>query len=168
MSYQLLPYDRKTAAAYAHRWAYGRNPRYYNYERIGGDCTNFASQCLYAGCRIMNYTPTFGWYYLDANNKAPAWTGVEYLFRFLTRDKPSTGPTAALSSLGQLEIGDIIQLSFDGRAYQHSPVVVEVGEKHSAGDILLAAHSDDADYRPLDTYSYALLRPLHIKGYLML
>ncbi len=42
---------------YAHLWAYGRNPRYYDYEGIGGDCTNFASQCIYAGAGVMNDTP---------------------------------------------------------------------------------------------------------------
>ena len=31
----LLRYDRPAAVAYAHRWAYGRNPRYYDYERVG-------------------------------------------------------------------------------------------------------------------------------------
>ena len=41
----LLPYDRARAVRYAHRWAYGRNPRFYDYEELGGDCTNFASQC---------------------------------------------------------------------------------------------------------------------------
>lgn len=68
----LLRYDRPAAVAYAHRWAYGRNPRYYDYERVGGDCTSFASQCLYAGAGIMNFTRDLGWYYLDGNHKAPA------------------------------------------------------------------------------------------------
>ena len=75
-------YNRAAAVAYAHAWAYRRNPRYYNYEELGGDCTNFASQCLYAGSGIMNFTPTWGWYYLDADRKAPAWTGVQYLWNF--------------------------------------------------------------------------------------
>ena len=88
----LLPYDRAAAVRYAHLWAYGRNPRYYDYEGIGGDCTNFASQCIYAGAGVMNDTPTFGWYYINANDKAPAWTGVEYLYNFLTRRTPSAGP----------------------------------------------------------------------------
>jgi hypothetical protein len=56
-------YDRRAAVEYAHRWAYGRNPRYYDFEKLGGDCTNFASQCLYAGSGVMNYTPQLGWYY---------------------------------------------------------------------------------------------------------
>ena len=42
-------YDRKAAVLYAHQWAYGRNPAYYDYEELGGDCTNFASQCIFAG-----------------------------------------------------------------------------------------------------------------------
>ena len=45
----LRPYDREAAVAYAHRWAFGRNPAYSNFDGMGGDCTNFASQCLYAG-----------------------------------------------------------------------------------------------------------------------
>jgi hypothetical protein len=36
-------YDRSAAVAYAHKWAYSRNPAYYNYDKLGGDCTNFAS-----------------------------------------------------------------------------------------------------------------------------
>lgn len=110
----LLPYDRAAAVRYAHIWAYGRNPRYYDYESIGGDCTNFASQCIYAGAGVMNDTPTFGWYYINANDKAPAWTGVEYLYNFLTRRTPSAGPFAGEVPPERIRPGDIVQLSFDG------------------------------------------------------
>ena len=79
----LEAYDRNAAVRYARRWAYGRNPAFYDYEHIGGDCTNFASQCVYAGSGVMNYTKDLGWYYIDANNKAPAWTGVEYFYNFM-------------------------------------------------------------------------------------
>ena len=81
----LRPYDRRAAVLYAHEWAYGRNPKFYDYERIGGDCTNFASQCLYAGSGIMDFTPTYGWYYIDADRKAPAWTGVAMVKPFWSR-----------------------------------------------------------------------------------
>ena len=43
----LLPYRRQQAVAYAHYWAYRRNPSYYDFEAIGGDCTNFVSQCIF-------------------------------------------------------------------------------------------------------------------------
>ena len=57
-------YDRNAVVLYAHQWAYGRNPAFYDYEHLGGDCTNFASQCVFAGSGVMNFTPTFGWYYI--------------------------------------------------------------------------------------------------------
>ncbi len=59
----LLPYNRVAAVLYAHTWAYRRNPKFYDYSEIGGDCTNFASQCLWAGGGLMDYTPELGWYY---------------------------------------------------------------------------------------------------------
>ena len=57
-----VEYDRERAVEYAKKWALGRNPEYYDYSDIGGNCTAFASQCVYAGCGIMNYTPDYGWY----------------------------------------------------------------------------------------------------------
>lgn len=44
-------YDRNKSVEYARKWALGRNPLYYNYDNIGGDCTNFISQCLFEGIR---------------------------------------------------------------------------------------------------------------------
>ena len=157
-------YNRNAAVAYAHRWAFGRNPKFYDYEKLGGDCTNFASQCLYAGGGIMNYTPTFGWYYIDGNRKAPAWTGVIYLYRFLTRREATPGPVAEECALGDLRPGDLVQLSFDGGTFSHCPVVVATDGSGSPDTILLAAHTYDADNRPLSTYEYAKLRGIHILG----
>lgn len=48
-------YNRESVYQYAKNWAFSRNPKYYNFDSIGGDCTNFASQCVYAGCNEMNY-----------------------------------------------------------------------------------------------------------------
>ena len=160
----VLPYDRAAAVAYAHRWAYHRNPRFYDYEEIGGDCTNFASQCLYAGSGVMNYTPTYGWYYINANEKAPSWTGVEYFRNFLVRKEVSPGPYASETDLSGLLPGDFIQLNFKGEVYSHTPIVVQTGFPATPENTLLAAHSYDADYRPLSSYTYQMIRYLHILG----
>ena len=157
-------YDRLAAVMYAHRWAYSRNPLFYNYENIGGDCTNFASQCIFAGSRVMNFTPTFGWYYINANEKAPAWTGVEYLYRFLTRSNRSIGPVGRECSIEEVLPGDIVQLRFSGESFQHSPVVVRADNPRTPADILVAAHSQDADNRPLSTYEFVEVRYIHIEG----
>lgn len=160
----IIPYDREAAVAYAHRWAYRRNPEYFNYDGIGGDCTNFASQCLYAGTGIMNFTPIYGWYYLDPNRKAPAWTGVPYFYNFMTRAQVSPGPFGVNAPLSQIQPGDFVQFRFMGDRYAHTPVIVEVGSPPALDNVLVAAHSDDADYRPLDSYTFRGLRFIHILG----
>ncbi len=164
MPLTVVPYDRLAAVEYAHRWAFSRNPRYYNYDKIGGDCTNFASQCLYAGTGVMNYTPVYGWFYNSANSKSPSWTGVAYFYNYMSRGKPNQGPFCVETSLEEVEIGDLIQLSFRNSEYQHTPVVVAVGDPPMPENILLAAHTYDADYRPMSTYPYELYRCLHILG----
>lgn len=158
-------YDRRSVVRYAHRWAYGRNPAFYDYEEVGGDCTNFASQCVYAGSGVMNFTPDLGWYYIDANQKAPAWTGVEYFWNFMTRSGISLGPVGVECQLSDLRPGDLVQLSFNGESFQHTPVVVAIRRPaRSLSDVLIAAHSYDADNRPLDTYTFQKIRFLHILG----
>lgn len=159
----LQPYDRRAVVAYAHMWAYGRNPAFYDYEKLGGDCTNFASQCVYAGSGTMNFTPTFGWYYIDSNNKSPAWTGVPYFYNFMTRSAETIGPVAVESSIDQILPGDVVQLSFREQEWNHTPVVVNVTSPEPSG-ILVAAHSYDADNRPLSSYQYRDIRYLHFLG----
>ena len=160
----LYPYNRQAAVDYAHRWAYHRNPNFYNFDKLGGDCTIFASQFLYAGDLVMDYTPTFGWYYVDVNNRAPAWTGVQYFYNYLTREKDRPGPVGEETDISQMCPGDFVQLSFVNGVFAHNPVIVSVGREPSLDNILVAAHSEDTDYRPLSTYPVQLIRFLHIVG----
>lgn len=153
-----IPYDRYAAVYYARRWAFGRNPAFYDFENIGGDCTNFASQCIYAGCRVMNYTPTYGWYYISLERRAPAWTGVEYLRNFLVTNR-SVGPYGEEVSKDGVMPGDIVQFGDSTGRFYHSPVIVATYPQ-----ILLAAHSNDVLDVPLSYYSYERIRFLHIIG----
>lgn len=154
-----IEYDRKAALDYARRWAFGRNPKFYDFNDIGGDCTNFASQCIYAGAKVMNYTPTFGWYYISPNDRTPSWTGVEYLYNFLI-DNSGVGPFAEETTLDKLKVGDIVQLGKATGDFYHSPVVVGF----SNGMILVAAHTYDAFNKPLSSYSFDIARGIHILG----
>ena len=161
-----IPYDRAAAVAYAHRWAFSRNPRYTDFKGMGGDCTNFVSQAIYAGAGVMNFTPVFGWYYRSINDRAPAWTGVQYLYNFLTSNK-GVGPAAVTADITETEPGDIVQLSFDGTRFAHTAMIVAAGDIAAGSppapwNVLVAAHEYDADNRPLDTYTYKAARFLHI------
>ena len=154
-----IPYRRENAVAYARRWALSRNPLFENFAGIGGDCTNFVSQSIYAGGCVMNYTPTFGWYYISPTDRAPAWTGVEFFYNFMTSNEES-GPYATEVGAGDLLPGDVIQLGNETGDFYHTLMVL--GEED--GDYLVAAHSNDALDRPLSSYMYSQARFLRIEG----
>ena len=156
---EIYEYDRNAAYEYAKKWAFKRNPEFYNFNNLGGDCTNYASQVIYAGAGVMNYTPTFGWFYKSLNDRTPSWTGVEYLYNFLVNND-GVGPFAEEVSLDKLEVGDIVQLGRATGDFYHSPVVVSV----TGGRILVAAHSYDAFNKPLYSYNFERARGIHILG----
>lgn len=152
-------YDRQKVYEYARKWAYDRNPKYYNYDLIGGDCTNFISQCIFAGFNQMNYDRNNGWYYIDGNNKSPSWTGVEFLYNFLISNT-GNGPSGKVTTIDKLEVGDIIQLNLDGDKFSHSLVVVQ--SSHAEEGTLVAAHSFDTFGKRLVDYDYYDYRCVHI------
>ena len=143
---------------YARRWAMDRNPKYYDFSAIGGDCTNYASQCIYAGAKIMNYTPIMGWYYRSSTDRTASWSGVEYLYQFLVKNK-SVGPYGHLVSQNEVEPGDIVQLGNYEGGFYHSPVITEVEPI-----ILVSAHTFDALDKSLNSYFYERVRFIHIDG----
>ena len=164
MIFTEIPYNRSAAVDYANRWAYFRNPEYYDFSELGGDCTNFASQCLLAGGAVMNFTPTFGWYYIGLNDRSPAWTGVKYLYNFLTSNN-GIGPYGHQVDPSEIQPGDLCQLIFDGDEWQHTPVITCIGGASPNYDnIFVAAHSYDCNCRPLSSYKISAARFIHIDG----
>ncbi len=160
----IRPYNRENVLHYAHKWAYARNPMYYDFEKLGGDCTNFASQCIYAGSDIMNYSPVYGWYYANLNKRTASWTGVDYLYDFLINNK-EIGPFAEVVEASGAEPGDIVQISFsESKRFEHSPVIVQVSDQKNKDGILVAAHTFDTDYYRLMDFEPAYIRFLHIAG----
>lgn len=156
---KMFAYNREKALAYAREWAMKRNPAYLNFDNLGGDCTNFASQCLYAGSGVMNPTQIYGWYYYSSSKRTASWTGVPYLYNFLTGNK-GVGPFAQEVDASAVEPGDIIQLGRADGTFYHSPVIVAISDD----EIYVAAHTFDAYMRPLSTYEYDQARYLHILG----
>lgn len=157
---RLENYIRRHARTYAATWAYRRNPLFYDFEELGGDCTNFVSQCVFAGCCAMNFTENFGWYFLSLANRAAAWTGVPFLYNFLTTNG-GVGPYGEETPLSALQIGDIVQLGHADGDFYHSLLVTGQDQR----GLLVSAHTDDAYNRRLSSYQYDVSRGIHILGY---
>ena len=153
------PYKRENAVAYARKFAFSQNSQFANFAGIGGNCTNFVSQCIYAGSCTMNYTPTFGWYYISLDDRSPSWSGVEYFYNFMI-ENTGVGPYGRVASSDELELGDVIQLAREADGSYHTLLVVGFDGE----DILVAAQTDNAYARPLSTYTYDYSRFIKILG----
>jgi len=153
-----LPYNRAAAVAYARHWALRRNPAYYDFQGIGGDCTNFVSQCVYAGAKVMNYTPIMGWFYRSPSDRTPSWTGVQELYNFLVNNR-TVGPCGHQVSQREVQPGDMVQLGTDEGDFYHSLVIIS-----TAPHIMVAAHSYDALDKPLSAFQYDQVRFIHMDG----
>lgn len=86
-------YDPDSASVYSDRYVYHGasggavyesyyNSAYANYNSVGGDCANYASQCIYAGGMPMTVgTPYLrdGWFYISGSNRSGTWTRTDFL-----------------------------------------------------------------------------------------
>lgn len=153
------PYQRLRAVLYAQEWALGRNPLFQNFAGCGGDCTNFISQCVFAGSCVMNGLPTFGWYYRSPGDYAPAWTGVPYFYNFITSNMEN-GPFGEEVPAERAELGDVVQLGDADGHYYHSLLITGA----RGGSFLVCAHNNDSLDRPLTSYDAARIRYIHIAG----
>lgn len=150
-------YNRLNAVRYAKQYALSPNPRFYHFKDLGGDCTNFISQCLLAGGCAMIYDKAKGWFYNSISDRSYSWTGVAFLQQFLL--SPTVGgPKAKICNLQDLEVGDIIQLRQNDTHFNHTLFISNIVKD----EIYVCAHSDDSLDRKLSTYSYKQLLPLHI------
>jgi len=155
----MASYNREIAVRYAKKWALARNPLYLDFEKLGGDCTNFISQCLYAGIPEMNYGNSAGWYYLNSHSRSPSWAGVDFLFDFLVGNR-SSGPRGHSITAAAVRPGDIVQLGDSVKGFHHSLLVISV----QTDKIFVAAHSGDVWMQPLSSYDAERTRFLHIFG----
>lgn len=160
-------YNRDRAVEYARRWALDRNPLFIDFTGRGGNCTNFVSQAILAGSCTMNYTRDFGWYYVSSEDRAPAWSGVEYFYDFMTgapmfaSQNGGVGPYATEVIRERVQRGDAVQLANAMGDWYHTLIVCGFDGE----EILVCAQSDDALDRPLSSYTNAaMMRFLHIEG----
>ena len=78
----------------------------------------------------MNYTPDFGWYYINETDRAPAWSGVEFFYDFLTgaptflNKNGGVGPFAVEVPRERAERGDVIQYANEEGDWFQLPVLL--------------------------------------------
>ncbi|WP_239617854.1 amidase domain-containing protein [Cohnella mopanensis] len=111
------PYLREAAVAYAERWWNEPNAAYENFEV---NCTNYVSQCFFAGGAPMNYTgrrPS-GWWYKGYANKdemwSYSWAVANSLKHYMGNPRAWGLRAEAVSGPEALKLGDVICYDWEG------------------------------------------------------
>lgn len=138
------------ACAYAENFALKPNPNYKYFENIGGDCTNFISQILFAGG--LKQTHLWKPYTIP-------WIRVEDLYLYLTRQKLAT----KLPDKNSLSKGCVIQFYTPkiGRFFHAGFITYELPNN----DYLYCCHSYNKLNYPLSEiypHKYPVIRCLKI------
>lgn len=150
-----ITYNKDAAVTYARKHAKSYNKMYNSHPK---DCTNFASQVLFAGGgdMIKHPTPLPGiyetinyWYSIKydewhGNNSVPAWkestswVRVTDLYSYCTYKGAEVASYTNLDSLQEnIQVGDIVQLRNADGSWFHS-IVITGG---SPGDFTYCAHT---------------------------
>ncbi len=151
---QRYVYNRLEAVRYAELWWNDFNPKF---QRFEDDCTNFISQCLFAGGIPMEFSKSRsnGWWYRGAQNGwSYSWTVANSFKLYL-----ETGGHIRVQQMDrpeELTIGDVICYDFNGDGrWQHNTIVVH---KDYYGMPLVNAHTTNSrnrywDYRNSTAYT---------------
>lgn len=135
-------YDRRAAVQYAERWWNSYNPEY---RKFDVDCTNYVSQCLFAGGAPMHGAPDRGrGWWCSSDNWSFSWAVAHSLRWYLSGSGGGLQGREAKSA-SDLIPGDIICYDFqgDGR-WDHNTIVTS---KDSYGMPLVNAHTDNSRNR---------------------
>lgn len=153
-----IHYNRQLAVNYANEWWNKANPAYEHYDV---DCTNFVSQCLFAGGAPMNYTGRreSGWWYEGYEHGRERWSfswAVANSLQLYLQSSRSGLRAETVDSARKLAIADIISYDWDGDTQnQHSAIVTGFDP---SGEPLVNAHTNDSrarywDYK--DSYAWS-------------
>jgi len=170
-------YNRDAAVEYARQWWNGRNytGHYLAYDEFGGNCQNFASQCIHAGGIKMDYTGVHDvqWKFYDENlnNKSTprgrsySWTGVDMFYSYAVNNYSDGLVTLTDIPYEYAQKGDIVHVGAY-RQWRHALLVSDVVKNAdgSLKDIVVASNTADRWNYPLSAYIYTGARLIHILG----
>lgn len=165
-------YNRDKALEYANTYVNKRNSAFTAYDESGGNCQNFASQCINAGGIPMDYKGEQWKHYSSSLNTSEEAKGRSASFisttSFYNYAKTNTGYGLVSDpdvNIFYGEAGDIAHVGYKG--YSHAVVVVsQVKDKSGKTiDLLINCNTVSLENYPLLGYVYPNKRLIKILGY---
>ncbi|MBR6234048.1 MAG: amidase domain-containing protein [Erysipelotrichaceae bacterium] len=165
-------YDRNKAVAYADKYHHDRNPVWYNFTDEGGNCQNYASQCMLEGGIALDYFGEEQWKcYVEDPNYEPeineeetaygrtrSWVNVGYFYNYAKWNEGKGMVADANVNLYYAQPGDIIIVGNNGLS--HTVIVSKVVDGH----VLVNSNSIDMKDYPVEAYTYTTIMLIKILG----
>lgn len=172
--YRVDRYNRMDAVKYALTYALHPNP-YYRYflveGNLGGDCSNFISQCLYAGGAPMDFGSPRPWWYKKgpggmSDTWSISWAVAHSLYWCLKVRNELNIPGLQgeeVPDAGLLQLGDVIQYeNYNGMIY-HSGIVTSFSYEGGKKEPLISHHTYNAINVPYTEHSAKKIHFMRIK-----
>ena len=135
-------YDRNKAIAYADTYYHTRSSKWYNFSDEGGNCQNYASQCMLEGGIDMDYTGDEQWkcYITDPDyepeineedspyGRTRSWVNVNYFYNYAKYNEGKGLVADTDVNLYYAQPGDIILVGNNGMS--HTVIVSKVVDGH--------------------------------------
>ena len=138
-------YSGSDAAAYARRYANDYNSTYPSYS---ADCTNFVSQCVYAGgipmdgsnTSVGTYETTSDWYCIYINSilwvrryaVTTSWIRVSDFSTFMSNIATKSTHTTIRSLYNSSAVGDVVQLADKNTGSAYHSIIISAKDSTSA------------------------------------
>lgn len=158
-------YSASDAAEYAVQWGEDRNSIYPNYNFAGGDCTNFVSQCIYAGGLDMNGSSasvgtvesTTNWYCIYIKSilgirqyaLTTSWVRVADLNTYLSSLASKATITKLDSLISACSTGDVVQLADKTTGTPYHSIIINAKDSTTA---YFCGHSSDRSNADVNDY----------------
>ena len=163
-------YSGSSAATYARTYALSYNTNYPSYALSGGDCTNFVSQCLYAGGIPMNgsnsstgtYNSTTKWYCICTVSEyhgnyehreyavTTSWIRVSDFNTYMTTVASSKTTKTSISTLYYgCSVGDVVQLANKTTGTPYHTIIIS---KRDSSTAYFCGHSYNRKDASIYTY----------------
>ena len=164
-SAKLSGYSASDAAEYAVKWGEDRNGIYPNYNLSGGDCTNFVSQCIYAGGLDMSGSSatvgivesTSNWYCIYIKSTlgirkyevTTSWMRVSDFNTYLSSLVSKSTKTTLSSLISSCSAGDVVQLADKTTGTPYHSIIINAKDSTTA---YFCGHSSDRSDENVKTY----------------
>lgn len=153
---RIAGYNAIAARNYAYRNYNTQNKAYNYYGSNGGDCTNFVSQCLYAGgmketipSRVPNgINGTSSYWYSLKPNVSTAWIRVADFHSYWAPKVPDANYEGDTTVSRNGKVGDVVQIRYAGTLKRWHTMIIT---KKDSKQVYLSGHTTNRKDHPISS-----------------